>query len=228
MSWWIRNKNNELRRKRELFEVTKEDVQKSGFREPTFNYFSNKRYRKFIFDLTEYALAVDISEKEFYELWRDRTGLYIPEIKKILEGERAIELWEYITICNAVGLKINLEQTDFVKYTSRLEESTLGAKIIIESKGFVSFVLIMNPDDYYDFHIRFTKKQITKTGENRYLYAVIDALRWYFIEEAGNEDLPFDTRIFKRVFRAKWHMFEFMNIQPIDQSKEIDLEQLKK
>lgn len=200
--------NHNIRRKRRMFTVTKEILQDNGFSTPVFDYFSYIPYKNLIDELMLHCKNKGLTKVSIIEHWYHTTNMKKPDIKSVLAGSKVLETWELLMLFEAFGVKMKLnfitdENYLESKYKSEIQESSQGTKLLLRSTGYISFLLVINLDDFQDWTCIF-KKGIVPPAVFKYRKEVTNALNWYFIENTKNKKLPFNDKIFKSMFYTKW------------------------
>ncbi|WP_294203028.1 hypothetical protein [uncultured Chryseobacterium sp.] len=143
------------------------------------------------------------------EKWHKKTGILKVDAEKLLKkNTKSLQIWELEHLLNSLDFEVVFKDFEIVikfrgarTYTAAVEK---GRLIIVANQN-PHFVINMDAHDYYDFSVDFYKKEkFLKISERKVTQFIFEALRYYFLDQAKLEKLPFNERKMRELLKEKF------------------------
>ena len=147
------------------------------------------------------------------EKWHKKAGiLKVDAIKILSKDTRSLHVWELEHLLKAMDMDIIFKENEIHikwkgerKYSCSVEK---GRLIIVANQN-PFFVINMDANNFYDFTVDFYKvDKFLKITEFKVLRFVMEALRYYFFDQAELEKLPFNEKKMRDLIKEKYHRNE--------------------
>lgn len=140
--------------------------------------------------------------------WHKKTGILKVDAEKLLKKDtKTLQIWELEHLLKTFDFELSIKYNGARSYSASVEKD----RLIIISHQNPHFVLNVNIENYYDFTADFYKKERFMTlSERKVTRFIFEAFRFYFLQEANLDKLPFNERKMKDHIKTKFFKGEML------------------